>query len=286
MGHRTGRLEENKDSFVSKLSDLQARMASLQEIGSILNAMKNLSLVEITKISRQYLNQQELLQSVKLALADFEHFFGAVRRGSDGDAEELYVLIGSERGFCGGFNEAIQNRCARETADQANPKLIIVGRKLALKFAEDKRVAALDGPSAAEEIPGVISALAKELSKFPEKSWKIIHNSYDGEGSRVEVNSPFEFVALPVTPAFAYAPLLNVPAKELRVQIVEQFLFALFYRILYLSFTAENHERLRHMEGALNKIRDQQQRLKQLANALRQESITEELEIILMSVDC
>ena len=270
---------------MSKLSDLQARMASLREIGSILSAMKNLSLVEITKISRQYLNQQELLQSVKLALADFEHFFGPVSPSLEPDGERLYILIGSERGFCGGFNEAVLKTCVRETAQHASAKLIVVGRKLALKFAADKRlVAALDGPSAAEEIPGVISALAKELSKFPANTWKIIHNSYDGEGSRVEVNSPFEFAKLPVTPAFAFAPLLNVPPAELRMQIVEQFLFALFCRILYLSFTAENHERLRHMEGAMNKIRDEQQRLKQLANSLRQESITEELEIILLSV--
>ncbi len=271
---------------MSKLSDLRARMASLQEIGSILNAMKNLSLVEITKISRQYLNQQELLQSVKLALADFEHFFGAVSPFSGATAENLYILIGSERGFCGGFNEAVQNQCARETAQQANARLIVVGRKLALKFDGDPRlVAALDGPSATEEIPGVISKLAKELPKFPANTWKIIHNSYDSEGSRIEVNSPFEFSRLPVTPAFAFAPLLNVPPAELRLPIIEQFLFALFYRIFYLSFTAENHERLRHMEGAMNKIRDQQQRLKQVANSLRQESITEELEIILLSAD-
>ena len=227
-----------------------------------------------------------MLQSVKLALADFEHFFGAVSPFSGATAESLYILIGSERGFCGGFNEAVQNQCARETAQQANARLIVVGRKLALKFDGDPRlVAALDGPSATEEIPGVISQLAKELPKFPANTWKIIHNSYDSEGSRIEVNSPFEFSRLPVTPAFAFAPLLNVPPAELRLPIIEQFLFALFYRIFYLSFTAENHERLRHMEGAMNKIRDQQQRLKQVANSLRQESITEELEIILLSAD-
>lgn len=279
-------MEENKDCIVSKLSDLHARLASLQEIGSILNAMKNLSLVEITKISRQYLNQQELLQSVKSALADFEHFFGAVSPSSGAAPESVYILIGSERGFCGGFNEAVQNEFTREAAQQANHKLIIVGRKMALKFPDDKRlVTALDGPSATEEIPGVISQLAKELTNSPANTWKIIHNSFDGEGSRTEVNSPFELSKPPVIPAFEFPPLLNVPPAELRMPIVEQFLLALFYRIFYLSFTAENHERLRHMEGALNKIRDEQQRLKQRANSLRQESITEELEIILLSVD-
>jgi F0F1-type ATP synthase gamma subunit len=37
------------------------------------------------------------------------------------------------------------------------------------------------------------------------------------------------------------------------------------------------------MDGALNRIGEEEQRLGLLANALRQESITEELEIIMLS---
>ena len=48
---------------------------------------------------------------------------------------------------------------------------------------------------------------------------------------------------------------------------------------------AENHERLRHMDGALNKLRDDEERLRRASNTLRQETITEELEIIILSVE-
>jgi F-type H+-transporting ATPase subunit gamma len=260
-------------------------MRSLRDIESILNAMKNLSLVEITKISKFYATQQELFQTVESALADFQKFYGDTLGGTLTAPSSLYVLIGSERGFCGGFNEAVHKALEREGAD-AGLKLIVVGRKLALKFLDDKRVVTLlEGPSATEEIPTVISQLAKALAGFPGAVWKIIHNGYSNEGSILEIICPFEFSKDKVAPAYQFPPLLNLPAAELRPQLFEQYLFALFYGIFYVSFTAENHERLHHMDGALNKLRDEEQRLRQTSNSLRQEAITEELEVIMLSVD-
>lgn len=270
---------------MSKLSDVRARLRSLRDIESILNAMKNLSLVEITKISRFYATQQELFGTVELALADFQNFYGRGASARRSAAGLLYVLIGSERGFCGGFNEAIQKELQRDAAG-ASAKLIAVGRKLAFRFADDSSVVAtLEGPSAAEEIPVVISRLAKVLAEFPESEWRIVYNRDNGGGSRVEVNRPFEFSVEAKTPAFEFPPLLNFPASELRPQLFEQYLFALFYGVFYLSFLAENRERLRHMDGALNKLRDEEQRLQQSSNSLRQEAITEELEVIMLNVD-
>lgn len=270
---------------MSKLSDLQTRMRSLRDIGAILNAMKNLSLVEITKISRFYVVQQELWQTIESALADFQRFYG-VPAAPPPDSGSLYVLIGSERGFCGGFNESVQRELDATPSKGTPPRLIIVGRKLAVKFADDNRViASLDGPGAAEEIPVVISQLAKELAQSRHSRWTIIHNSYKHGEACVERTSPFEFAQQEVTIPFHSPPLINLPPSQLRPQLFEQYLFALFYGVFYASFIAENHERLRHMDGALNRIGEEEQRLGLLANALRQESITEELEIIMLSTE-
>jgi F-type H+-transporting ATPase subunit gamma len=269
---------------MSKLSTIQSKMRALRDIDNILRAMKNLSLVEITKISRFYAVQQELLQSVERALADFQQFYGApVTEPAAGDL--LYILIGSERGFCGGFNEAIERKLSEEASAGASVHVILVGRKLVLKFAEDKRVvASLDGPNTAEEIPSVLSHLAAALAGQPRSVWKIIHNVYSNGGSSVALTYPFEFSRPKGPSAFPFAPLLNVPPAELRPQLFEQYLFAMFYGILYLSFLAENHERLRHMDGALNALGEEEQRLQRLSNSLRQETITEELEIIMLNI--
>jgi len=271
---------------MSKLSDLQSRIRALQDIEGILNAMKNLSLVEITKISRFYVTQRELLSSVGEVLTDFQQFYGAPAGTGGTPGDSLYVLIGSERGFCGGFNETIQKALESRPTAGTTPKLILVGRKLALKFLQDTRVvASLDGPSAAEEIPLVISQLAKTLTQFSSSDWKIIHNSYTSAGTRVNITFPFEFPKMETAKKLQFPPLLNLAPSDLLPQLFEQYLFALFYGIFYQSFMAENHERLHHMDGALNKLREDGERLRRLSNSLRQEIITEELEVIMLSVE-
>jgi F-type H+-transporting ATPase subunit gamma len=261
-------MEKTGQPFMSKLSDLRSRMRALGDIEGILNT-----------------TQQELLHSVEEVLADFQHFYGVPAETRGMDSASLYVLIGSERGFCGGFNEAIQKSFERQSIAHT-PRLIIVGRKLALKFLQDNRVvASLDGPSTAEEIPAVISQLANTLTQFSLQDWKIVHNECTGAGTRVATSSPFELSSRPPTTKLQFPPLLNLAPSDLRPQLFDQYLFALFYGIFYQSFMAENHERLRHMDGALNKLREDEEQLRRISNSLRQETITEELEVIMLSVE-
>ena len=53
--------------------------------------------------------------------------------------------------------------------------------------------------------------------------------------------------------------------------------------MLYSSLMAENRQRHAHMENALNKLDEDRARLRLVYNALRQEDITEEIEVILLS---
>ncbi len=268
---------------MSKLSDLKNHIHTLGEIKSILNAMKNLSIVEMTKISRLLSTQGKIAVAIREALADFEAFYGPM--GNSPNAEKLLcVLIGSERGFCGGFNELITARLVETSKGYPTVRLFVIGRKLALKFEGDPRLAGtLDGPSAAEEIPGVISSLCDHLKAFSGFRWVILHN--DGGEERLETAEtyPLEALSQNPRPLFPYAPLLNLEPARIYPLLLEQHLFAVLYSLFYLSFMAENRERLRHMESALGKIEKDWSRMKLRANSLRQEEITEELEIILLS---
>ena len=125
----------------------------------------------------------------------------------------------------------------------------------------------------------------EDSDKVPCIGLETIHNEYTGEGTSLEISSPFDFPKPETSKRLQFPPLLNVPASELRPLLFEQYLFALFYGIFYQSFMAENHERLRHMDGALNKLRDDEERLRRASNTLRQKTITEELEIIMLSVE-
>jgi F-type H+-transporting ATPase subunit gamma len=274
---------------MSRLREMNERMRSFQDIGDILSAMKNLSVVEIAKLSRFCQAQDEIIQTVRNALIDFQRFYEYAPLPQNPAEGSLYILLGSERGFCGGFNEVVQKTFDRETQRDSCRGLIVVGHRLAVRFQDDPRVvAAIEGPGTTEDIPRVISQLINELARYPASSWKLIYNRYDASGSQTEVTSFSEVSRfnIEMSPsAFPFAPLLNLPPSEVRPLLVEQYLFALFYGAFYLSFMAENHGRLRHMDGALDKIREAQQRMHRLSNSLRQEIITEELELILLNVE-
>lgn len=271
---------------MSKRADLKAQIHTLGEIKSILGAMKNLSIIEMNKVSRFLGAQNELAVSIEEALVDFERFYGRDVEGDTG--EMIYVLLGSERGFCGGFNEAILKRFVAVVSSGKVPaKVIAVGRKLASKLGGEagavKVVQVIDGASAAEEIAGCIAELIRCLTRWPKMQWTLVHPENSDSHGKIAVVCPFTPKATAQARVESVAPLLNVSPKELHPQLFEQYLFSVLYRAFYLSFLAENRERLRHMDGALRTLERNWNQLRGQSNRLRQEEITEELEIIMLS---
>lgn len=271
---------------MSKLSDLKGRLRTLEEIRSILNAMKNLSIVEMNKVVHLEASQTETARSIQSALEDFERSFDVPAPQPSSADGRLYVLLGSERGFCGPFNEAVIERFESESSKTAgHSRILAVGRKLALKLEGDSRMlGALDGPSTAEEIPGVISDLAGRLAKIGGPAWTIIHHEGEGAQEKTAAVDPFSRPAAGGGMGFAYPPLLNLSPEDLYPELLEQYLFSVLYRAFYLSFLEENRQRLQHMEGALDTLESHLGSLRREGNALRQEEITEELEVILLGV--
>ncbi len=65
---------------------------------------------------------------------------------------------------------------------------------------------------------------------------------------------------------------------------MEQYLFAALHALLFGSLMAEHQQRARHLEGALQRVDGRVRELRQRRNLLRQEEITEEIELILLNL--
>lgn len=75
----------------------------------------------------------------------------------------------------------------------------------------------------------------------------------------------------------------DTAAASARVAL--QRLFAALHQIFYDSLLAENQRRIQHVDYAVHKIeRDSQARTRQ-RNRLRQEEITDEIEVIMLSAE-
>lgn len=272
---------------MSRRAELEQRLGRLSEITDIMTAMKTMALIETRKFARFMDHQQRLVESIEAACADFLAFhpvFRGTGRAAAGD-EHLLILIGTERGFCGDFNEALAAGLA--AFPEPKPRLLAVGRRLAAKLEDHPRLAAwLSGPNVAEEVQPVLDRLMSEIRRQETESapWaRLSVLSHDADGGVAT------HVLLPMAPPearrFSYPPRLNLDPARFFTDLTEHYLFAKLPCVFHASLLAENRRRLEHMDRALNRVQGKIEDLQRKRNALRQEEIIEEIEVILLSAE-
>ncbi|MDH5751106.1 MAG: F0F1 ATP synthase subunit gamma [Deltaproteobacteria bacterium] len=278
---------------MTKRQEMDHQLKTLNEIKSIMTAMKNLAMVEIRKIQHRQQAQRQLSASVAATVSDFLDFHPPPGDRRDRPAR-VYVLVGSERGFCGGFNESLLREFRQHLLKEqpAVAGVILIGNKLGALLEDDWPVLRqLDGASAAEEVPRVFSTLLECLGELalPREAGEgrdipelfALHHDHDTRA--VEVVNLLDLPRRD-TPAHGSPPCLLRPAHEVLQGLVEHHLMSVFTRIFHTSLMAEMRSRLSHMESATSRIETRTGELIIRRNMLRQEEITQEIEIILLSV--
>lgn len=267
--------------------NLERHRHSLAEIREIMNAMKTLAYMETRKLTRFMAAQQAVVQNIEDMAADLLGFHPTALPDTQ-QTTPVYLLIGTERGFCGNFNHTLLHYLESALQEQAadKPVLVAVGRKLHTALAGDARTAALiDGASVVEELPALLGRLADELTGLQNRHGVIslfcIHHDNAGLAMQ-QLLPPFRHL-LQRTPQFSHPPLLHQSPRELLVELTEHYLFAALNRVLYTSLMMENQQRVAHLERAVKHLDDEAADLAQQCNALRQEEIIEEIEVILLS---
>jgi F-type H+-transporting ATPase subunit gamma len=268
---------------MSGQAELAQRYARLKEISGIMTAMKSLSLVETRKLARFIDHQRRMLANIEAAAADFLSFFPV--EAADAKQPAILLLIGSERGFCGNFNERVLAALDALPGGQPAPALLVVGSRLAAKLAHRPDIVArIDGASVTEDVPNVLNRIMDALrsaSAALGTGAALFGLAHTAEGEPVLKRLlPFN---PPPAPRFAHPPRLQLAPPAFFAELLDQYLLAALYGLLYESLAAESRQRLAHMEQALDRLDETLSRLALKRNALRQEQIVEEIEVILSS---
>lgn len=279
---------------MSKRGQIQHHLATLNDIGGIMGAMKSISLMETHKLARFLAHQHRVLATIELAAADFLAHHPEIGHQSTIAAAEVVVAIGSQRGFCGDFNQSLVQALRRHWRSSAGQPagLLVVGRRLVAKLGREPGISAsFEGPSVAEEVETVLERLMDVLGELQARQGGsgllsiAVFAHREGE-SEVGVRH-----LLPVSSAassasrFGYPPLLNVAPPSFFAELARHYLWAQMHDVFYGSLMAENRRRLQHMEGALQRMAEKAGELQRKYNLLRQEEITEEIEVIMLSND-
>ena len=274
---------------MSRRRDLERHRNSLTEIGDIMNSMKTLAYMETRKLSRFLDAQHAVVRNIETAAADFLSFYPQPLP-ADGTGMQAYILLGAQRGFCGDFNHSILNQldaALRQEAAADKPVLIAIGHRLCTLLGQDTRIAArIDNASVVEEVPYVLGRIVHELSSLQNDAHVLdVYGLYhSGEGAVAMRKILPSFHGDPQqTQRHAYPPLLNEAPQQFLARLTDNYLFAVLHEMLYTSLMAENQQRVKHLDGAVKRLEDKSEKLARRCNALRQEEIIEEIEVILLS---
>ena len=276
---------------MSRHAEIQRHLATLVEIEAIMRAMKNLSLTETHKLARFSAHQLRVLAIIERALLEVSAA-GPVAPSRPAQGGSVLLAIGSERGFCGDFNEALALTIHRRRQEPGGREeaLIVVGARLLSRLADARVTASFRGASVAEEVPRVLEHVVASLNEAFAASDRRAAQSLSMLAHLENSETPILRVVFP-PPRRSEAgqrpettpPVMLMSPAALYAELLQHYLWAVLHASFYGSLMVENRKRLQHMERAINRLDDHTQELRRRFNLLRQEEITEEIEMIMLS---
>lgn len=273
---------------MTRLREVIHHLDTLADIREIMNAMKNLAIIESRKLDKVLDSQRVIVDDIDSMAADFTDYY-PLELALD-ERYHLYILIGAERGFSGSFNHQLQQRyrtLLQQSPDNI-PLTIAIGRKFATTFTNATPAPVLlNGASAQEEISHVLNELVTQVEMIQSRHGSIACSvvRHDQRSHDILVQPllpPFQHDQTAHRPA-PFPPQLYLAPQQFLSDLIQQYLFAQLYSALSASLLAENEYRVAHLEGAIRHLDERSVELGRLRRSLRQEEIIEEIEVILLN---
>jgi F-type H+-transporting ATPase subunit gamma len=283
---------------MASLKEIKNRIGSVKNTQQITKAMKLVSTSKLKKAQdnimgcRPYAyNIQELIQNIALS-RHVSHPLLEEKDQAQSSEKVLYVVVTSDRGLCGGFNNNIARWAEKRYkafADDDQKKEIdfyFIGKKgrdffasRGLKDGEVKLNLAKDmSYSLAKDVAG------KLLTYFLNGSYDEVHVVYNEFKSAIQQdvvaerllplkmqdNSGSDFYEDPDT-------IFEPAASEIIEELLQKHFEVQIYRILSESIASEHAARMTAMDNASNNAKDAIDKLTLTYNKMRQAAITTEL---------
>ena len=275
--------------MAERLAEVEARRASIVELGSVTDAMRSLAAARFQQAAAMLPGTRTYAEVIGGALAQAVALAedGPRRWPAQGCGHAALVLFAPEHGFVGAFAE----RLAKE-ARTAPPgtELWVVGGRGAALLEEAGRAPAWSLPMAthADAVIATARRVAEALygAAAADRLGRVellYGRAVAGAGPELVRAAllPLDFARF--RPARfrperrAVPPLTNLPPAQLVARLVDEYIYALLAHAALESFAAENAARLSVMMAARHNIESSLETLTGILRRLRQEQITTEL---------
>jgi len=265
---------------MEQLPRLQARIASLRELRDLVRALRALAASHVQEAHAALPGIRKYVEVVEDAIAQG----AALLPETDGPPASrdppgtgALIVVCSEHGFVGAFNERLLDRAEKERKD--GQELLVIGRRGAM-LAEERGLDVHRSFAMATHVGGVLHVTRQVAERLAAVSTAgIVFGGYQrGGGFEAEVRriQPLD-PALLVGSERRSPPLHHLAPDALLQRLAGEYLFGEITRAVMESLASENGARLRVMETADQNIGDKLANFRLKEHTLRQEAITAEL---------
>jgi F-type H+-transporting ATPase subunit gamma len=272
---------------MARTQQITAQIGSLKELLEIIAALRAIAAVQMQRSQQSLEAVRDYSRIIQRALGE-----AATLLVSDGDDVDTtvvrqpgLVVLCSEHGFCGAFNEPLISAAIEAASTEPNLHLIFVGTRGAQRSSERGLRPELTLPMAPHS-DGVTTAarrVAVELSRmFVEQTLTSVDVLYTHEVTtehsaldRVRLLPP-DVRALEKHRA-TVPPIVNMKPRRLFDELAAEYMFAMLEAAAMESFVSENAARFRTMEAAHENIEKKIVEFERTARRMRQEAVTTEI---------
>ncbi|MGM0599867.1 MAG: ATP synthase F1 subunit gamma [Candidatus Rifleibacteriota bacterium] len=275
------------------LKDIKQKIKGVATTQQITRAMKMMSTARLGRAMEQidlthaYISRlEQIVYSIRSQLPEKYHHPCLIPREVNTSA---YVMIGGERGLCGGFNQDI-NRFARKVISESeakNKKVIVIGKKAVrffskLSFEVIEKYPELNIRSAHQELfdvaeqifylfrSGKVDEVSLIYTSFisPTRKYPVVSKLLPLDTSQIQdrleikSNRSFDFVPSPTV---------------IFDQLIPRFLRNLLHKALIESSAAEQSARMAAMTSATDRAQEIIDELQLDCNRSRQALITQQI---------
>ncbi len=269
---------------------LRDRAELLEDLTQIVQSMRNLASAELQRVAKGRIAREKARLAVEKALRSIGL---ASQAGPNAqNTNSICIVIGAERGFCGGFNGRIVQACIDHL--EANPMAAIWPASHRLTDLLSSHKAALEmlpiaGCASSEEAEAVLSQWLSQLSEPIRIGQPIDVLHMEDELVKSDRLWPMpsrdDGPILPSdpTPVSPPAPRCWLPINGMRETLSRQWLALRLRELLLSSLEQENHWRLAQMQRAQDRLDELRRDLRRRWALVRQSNITTELETLMSS---
>jgi F-type H+-transporting ATPase subunit gamma len=269
--------------MTERLADISARIDGIRQVGAIVNAMRGIAAARAQQARSQLLAVDSYASTIGLAIGRTLALLPAARPAAvRRSARPALVAFCAEQGFAGGFSERVLDAAGK---DLCAAELFLIGTRGNAIAAERGIHAAWNGamPSHSLGVPKLADRISEALyarlaTGAIDRLDAVFSRWQAGHGIVVERRRLFPLDMSGFShPANVNAPIVNLAAEPLLIELTADYVHAELCRIALHAFAAENEARMEAMAAAHRQIERQLSVLQATQRIVRQEEITAEI---------